>query len=177
MARDRKTGKIMNKFILDACCGGKSMWFNKQHPNAIYIDSRKENPFPEGHKKVRKGFEINPDYIMDFRKLEFPDESFKLVVCDPPHMKTLGKTSHFRKIYGCLNKETWKKDLEKGFKEMFRVLEDKGILILKWNNTEIPHKEVINLSPYEPLFYNIFSSRTKTDKSTRWYCFMKIQNE
>ena len=28
------------KFILDACCGGRMMWTNKNHPNAIYIDNR-----------------------------------------------------------------------------------------------------------------------------------------
>lgn len=163
-----------NKFILDACCGGKSMWINKNHPNTIYIDIRKENPFPKGHYKVRKGFDILPDYVMDFRKMDFPDKSFKLVVCDPPHLKTLGKTSHFRKIYGCLNAETWQVDLKCMFKEIFRVLEDYGIFILKWNDSEISHKELLSFSEFEPLFFNIFSSRTKTDKTTKWFCFMKI---
>ena len=30
------------KFILDVTCGGRSMWFNKKHPNAIYTDIREE---------------------------------------------------------------------------------------------------------------------------------------
>jgi len=30
------------KFILDACCSVKAMWYNKKHPNTVYIDIRKE---------------------------------------------------------------------------------------------------------------------------------------
>lgn len=26
------------KFILDACCGSRMFWFNKAHPNAVYMD-------------------------------------------------------------------------------------------------------------------------------------------
>lgn len=26
---------LNNKFILDACCGGKMFWFNKNHPNTM----------------------------------------------------------------------------------------------------------------------------------------------
>ena len=33
---------LSDKFILDACCGGRMMWFNKNHPNCLYIDIRKE---------------------------------------------------------------------------------------------------------------------------------------
>lgn len=29
-----------NKFILDACCGPKHMWFNKNHPNVISGDKK-----------------------------------------------------------------------------------------------------------------------------------------
>lgn len=38
----RQSRKMSNKFILDACCGPKAMWYNKNHPNAIYIDNRYE---------------------------------------------------------------------------------------------------------------------------------------
>lgn len=33
---------MKNKFILDACCGPKCFWYNKNHPNTIYIDKRVE---------------------------------------------------------------------------------------------------------------------------------------
>lgn len=161
-----------DKFILDACCGPKQMWINKQHPNTLYIDIRREK---KGFSKHEPNMSVEPDFIMDFRKMDFPDNSFKLVVCDPPHMKTLGETSMFRQKYGCLNAETWPIDLKMAFKEMWRVLQDYGVLILKWNNTEIPFKKVIKLFPDEPLFQNISVSRGKC--KTAWFCFMKIPNE
>jgi hypothetical protein len=29
-----------NKTILDATCGGRMMWFNKNHPQSVYMDRR-----------------------------------------------------------------------------------------------------------------------------------------
>ena len=26
--------------ILDACCGSRMFWFNKEHENALYMDNR-----------------------------------------------------------------------------------------------------------------------------------------
>lgn len=74
------------KFILDASCGGRTIWFNKNHPNALYIDIRKEE---KGIIWDRPNFEVNPDIQMDFRYLKFKDKQFKLVVWDPPHFKSL----------------------------------------------------------------------------------------
>jgi hypothetical protein len=157
-----------DKFILDACCGCKMMWFNKNHPNTLYIDIRKE---PKGFIKGRNE-SINPDKIMDFRELEFKDKSFKLVAWDIPHLITLGETSKFKKFFGKLDKNDWKKDIEKGFKEIMRVLDDYGVLMLKFNDYEIPFKELLSIFPVEPLFGNVTNSRGKAQ--TKWFCFMKI---
>ena len=132
--------KLKNKFILDACCGLKQMWLNKNHPNAVYIDIRKEE---KGFVKQRPNTEINPDFIMDFRRLEFPDKSFRLIVWDPPHLKTLGETSIFRKKFGCLNAETWAIDMKNGFNELWRVLVDYGVLIFKWSDNEISFRKIL----------------------------------
>lgn len=159
------------KFILDACCGGKQMWFNKHHPNTIYIDIRSEaKGFFSGPPYYRPNFSIEPDIIMDFRDLKFKDKSFKLIVWDPPHLKTLGKTSLMRKKYGCLNPETWPYDLKKGFEELWRVLDDYGVLVFKWNESEILFKEVLSLFHTQPLFGN----PTNSSETTKWLCFMKI---
>ena len=159
---------MRDKFILDACCGCKMMWFNKNHPNALYIDVRKEESgFIKGRKES-----VSPDLIMDFRDLKFGDETFYLVVWDIPHFKTLGKNSKFRKFYGCLDKYNWEDDLKRGFKEIWRVLKSKGILVLKFNNYEIPFKKLLSLFPVEPLFGNITNSRGKSQ--TKWFCFMKL---
>jgi len=155
------------KFILDACCGGRYFWFNKKHPNTIYIDIRKEG---KGCNPRRPNFCVEPDIIMDFRDLKFPDKRFKLVVWDPPHLKTLGKTSIMRKTYGCLNPETWQDDLKRGFNECWRVLDDYGTLVFKWHESEIKLKEVLKLFHTQPLFGN----PTNSGETTKWMCFIKI---
>lgn len=39
------------------------MWFNKSHPNALYID---KFPRPKGICKERPNFHVAPDLVMDF---------------------------------------------------------------------------------------------------------------
>ena len=165
---------LQNKFILDACCGGRMMWFDKKHPNALYID----NTIKEiGHIKQRRNHTVKPDIVMDFRDLKFSDKSSKLVVLDPPHLSTLTETSIMRKKFGCLNAETWQSDLSKAFKECWRVLDDYGVFILKWNDIEIPYKKILSLVNQKPLFMNITAGpKTLKEKGPRsyWFCFMKI---
>ena len=139
----------MEKLILDASCGGRMIWFDKHHPAALYVDIREA---PEGVVKERPKFHVKPDMIADFRALPFKDASFKLVVWDPPHLISLKETSMMRKKYGTLNKDTWRSDLELGFKECYRVLEDHGVLIFKWSepkndNRSVPLLEVLKLFP------------------------------
>ena len=157
-----------DKFILDACCGGPMFWFNKQHPNTLYIDNRREN---KGHITKKSNHSVSPDKFMDFRNLEFPNNSFKLVVWDPPHRTDFTKTSIMAKQYGILNKETWPYDLKKGFNECWRVLENHGVLIFKWNEKQIKLKEVLNLFDKKPLFGHV----SNNSHTTYWLCFMKIE--
>jgi 23S rRNA G2069 N7-methylase RlmK/C1962 C5-methylase RlmI len=109
---------------------------------------------------------------MDNKKLEFPDKSFKLIVFDPPHL--IGKEDSCRMIkqYGCLKAETWQDDLKRGFNECWRVLEDYGILIFKWNEASIKKKDVLNIINKQPLF----GHKTLSKIPTHWFCFMKIPN-
>jgi hypothetical protein len=155
------------KFILDACCGGRSFWFNKHHPNAIYQDIRRA---PKGLIKERPNFNVDPDIIGDFRKMGFPNKSFKLIVWDPPHLTQGGQTGWQVKKYGLLDKKTWKSDLTQGFKECWRVLDDYGILIFKWNEVSISVRDVLNCFPELPLFGHPTAKAGKT----KWFCFMKI---
>lgn len=166
---------MKDKFILDACCGGRMMWLNKNHPNCIYIDNR---IVEKGH--IQKGFnpnhEVKPDILMDFRNLKFPDKNFKLVVFDPPHLTSLTETSIMKKKFGVLNKETWQWDIKQSFRECWRVLEDYGVLLFKWNDIEIPYKKILSLCSEKPLFMNITAGQKalKQKNRTYWFCFMKI---
>lgn len=165
-----------SKKILDVCCGGRMFWFDKKHPDALYVDNRTMERQVIWRDKggARKGrlisFEVRPDVMMDFRKLDLPDRSFTLVVFDPPHlMKRNGKTGWMKKKYGSLDRETWQEDIRKGFSECFRVLKADGILIFKWSEAEIPLKEILKLTPERPLFGHPSGKAQKT----HWVCFMK----
>jgi hypothetical protein len=125
---------VEQKFILDACCGGRQFWFNKHQPNTIFIDIRKEE---KGYQNARPNKEISPDIIADFRKLPFEDKRFKMVVFDPPHIIAKGPTFRMVKEYGWLDKENWREDIKKGFDECWRVLEDYGTLIFKWAEVSV----------------------------------------
>ena len=106
---------------------------------------------------------------MDYRDLPFPDGTFRMVVLDPPHLRNAGETSYLAQKYGCLDQETWKNDLKTMFSECFRVLKEHGVLIFKWNETQIPVSQILKLTAHKPLFGNKQPNRT----GTHWIVFMK----
>lgn len=150
--------------ILDVCCGSRMFWFDRKNPDATYLDKRME------HHILCDGrtLEISPDIVADFTNLPFEDDSFYLVVFDPPHLIHLGDSSWMAKKYGKL--ETgWKEVIKKGFEECFRVLKPNGTLVFKWNETQVKHREVLGLSPHDPLFGHTSGRHSKT----MWATFMK----
>lgn len=161
---------MSEKFILDACCGSRMFWLDKTHPNTIFIDIRS---YAKGFIDNRQNRELKPDIIMDNRKMSFPDKSFKLVVFDPPHL--IGKPDGCRmtKTYGALHPITWQSDIKKGFDECWRVLDDYGVLIFKWNDSSKKRKEVLEVIGKKPLFGHPNGSKIPT----HWFCFMKIPEE
>ena len=163
--------------VLDACCGGRKMWFNKTHPLAIYQDKRRETVEWQQNDKIpgtdrtrhrERMLEINPDVLGDFTQMEFPDNTFWLVVMDPPHLETLGENASYAKQYGRLL-PNWETDIAAAFSECFRVLKPCGTLVFKWNSYEIDMNRVLALSPVEPLFGHTTGRQSKT----HWVTFMK----
>lgn len=151
--------------ILDACCGGRMFWFQKWNPLTVFMDNREcEDTLCDGRK-----FIVKPNVIGDFRNIPFDDNVFQLVVFDPPHLIKAGEKSWLVKKYGRLNPDTYKDDLKQGFSECFRVLKPNGILVFKWNETDVAVSEIIKLSPYAPLFGNKSGKLNKT----HWIVFMK----
>lgn len=152
------------KRILDACAGSRMFWFDRKNKDAIFMDIR------SGSLTLCDGRSLNvcPDVVGDFREMPFSDESFYLVVFDPPHMDSLGANSWMAKKYGRLS-SNWKDDLRAGFSECFRVLKPNGTLIFKWNETDIPLKEVLSLTDAKPLF----GHRSGKQAKTHWVSFIK----
>ncbi|KRL56652.1 methyltransferase [Furfurilactobacillus rossiae] len=86
--------------IIDVCCGSRMFWFDKENPNVTFMDKRHETVRSTdnnwGHNRV---IEINPDIVADFRNIPFDDNSFHMVVFDPPHLLKAGKNSWLAKIW------------------------------------------------------------------------------
>lgn len=153
------------KIILDACCGGKMFWFDKDNKKVFSVDNRKEKyKLCDGRK-----YKIEPDIVMDFRNLKFKNNTFKMVVFDPPHLIKLGDKSWMAKKYGKLG-NNWQEDLKKGFDECWRVLEDYGTLIFKWSERDVKVSEVLKIFSKQPLF----GHTTGQSGQTKWMCFLKI---
>lgn len=156
------------KIILDACCGSRMFWFDKQNSNVVFADIRnEEHTLCDGRKLI-----VNPDVIADFTDMPFADESFYHVVFDPPHMNKLGKSSYMAKKYGVLL-PTWETDLKAGFDECMRVLKPYGTLVFKWNEVQIKASRVIEIFGKQPLY----GHPTARHGKTTWMCFMKIPSE
>ena len=147
-------------------------WFDKANPAVIFGDRRHmiATVTDRSHGKADgvRHIAIEPDMMMDFRDLPFPDESFHLVAFDPPHLVRAGKKSWLAAKYGKLGND-WREDLSAGFRECFRVLKPNGTLVFKWNETQIKIREILPLSPFHPLFGNTSGRKS----GTHWIVFTK----
>lgn len=152
------------KSVLDVCCGSRMFWFDKDDERAVFNDVRSEShTLCDGRELV-----VSPDTRFDFKNLGFDDSSFKLVVFDPPHLEKLGEKSWMAKKYGRLSSQ-WRDDLKAGFNECFRVLENNGVLVFKWNETQIKVSEILSLTDKKPLF----GHRSGKASKTHWILFIK----
>lgn len=149
------------KKILDACCGSRMFWFDKKNPETIYMDNRELTAILCDGRELK----INPDIVADFKKMPFEDNSFYIVVFDPPHLRRVGHNSWLAKKYGRLP-ENWQEELKQGFNECMRVLKPNGTLIFKWNEAQVKLSEVLKCFSSRPLF------GSRKDR-TYWLVFMK----
>jgi hypothetical protein len=152
------------KPILDPACGSRMFYFDKTNPAVLFGDIRAESHILCDGRTLH----ICPDEKMDFRALPFPDESFYLVVFDPPHLLRAGPKSWMAKKYGRLSPD-YEADLRAGFAECFRVLKTHATLIFKWNETQIPVSQIIRLCDYPPVIGNKQPKQT----GTHWLVFFK----
>lgn len=151
------------KPILDACCGSRMFWFDRNDPRAVFCDNRRIKETLCDGRVLR----IEPDILCDFKALPFPDESFHLVVFDPPHLKIAGPKSWQAKKYGKLPPD-WEEELRQGFAECFRVLKTNGTLVFKWSEVQIPLSKVLPLAEVPPLFGD-----RRGGNGAQWVVFMK----
>ena len=153
----------MDKQILDVCCGGKMFYFDKNDPRVLFQDIREiETTLCDGRK-----FAVKPDIIGDFRSMQFADDSFSLVVFDPPHLIKAALTGWQATKYGILI--DWRNTIRQGFSECFRVLKKNGFLIFKWNEENVPVSKILELTEYKP----ILGHKSGKQSKTHWILFQK----
>lgn len=160
--------------ILDVTCGDRSIWFDKKESHTVYCDKREIDVVNEigNNIKAERGIHIHPDIIADFTDLPFKDETFNLVVADPPHLKDASETAWLTKKYGSLH-DGWEEMLHDGFQEWMRVLKYGGVLIFKWSEIHIPAEEVWKAIGQKPLF----GHHSGKKMNTYWACFMKFEEK
>ncbi len=156
--------------VLDACCGSRMFWFDRADARAVMGDIRRETHTLKDKSSSGGSRElvISPDVEMDFRAIPFPDKTFHLVIFDPPHLVSNGKSGWLAKKYGKLGAD-WREDLRAGFAECFRVLRPNGVLIFKWNEHEVRVSTILALTDQAPLIGN----RCGRTAKSHWIVFMK----
>lgn len=140
--------------ILDLSAGNRAIWFNKNHPDAMYLDKRSE---------------VNPTIVCDTRQIpETAGSDYDLVVWDPPHMNT-GANSNMSKVYGHHTTQEILDTIEKTSVEAHRVTISGAVMALKWNDHDIKLKRIFKLMPqWEPLFGHL----TKDGPGSQTYWVM-----
>ena len=124
-----------------------------QHHHAACPHCRAAGTSPNTQQRCPEGAQLWAQYNQAF---------------DPPHVVRAGPRSWLAAKYGKLGKD-WRDDLRAGFAECFRVLEPEGVLVFKWNETQVKLREVLALTPEKPLFGQV-SGRGGL---THWLVFMK----
>lgn len=154
------------KPILDPCCGSRMFYFDKENPLVDFRDCRTlEKILCDGRLLT-----VSPDTLGDVRNIDAPDNTFDLIIFDPPHLKT-GNGWQVDK-YGKLPKD-WKPWMQKAFAECWRVLNPGGTLLFKWNEYHIPLKDVLSCFSQKPIAGNKKPAQSKT----HWLVFYKPREE
>lgn len=147
--------------ILDACCGSRMFYFDKQDSRVVFNDIRRiDDKLSDGRRLI-----IQPNTQFDFRKMPFKDKEFKLVIFDQPHLVKAGKRSWLAKKYGVLP-EDWHSYIKDGFDECWRCLDRGGTLIMKWSCNQIKTSELLKAIEQTPLFGDKRGNK-------RWLFFFK----
>jgi len=162
--------------ILDATAGTRSIWYQKSNPFTLFMDKRYEKVYRRDEINInshtQRIMKIYPDIIGNWERLPFKDNSFDIIIFDPPHLikKNNGKIlQSMVKMYGFFYEDNYKYILETGIKELFRTLKPNGQFILKWCECDKPVEDIIKLFPYLPLF----GSRTGQKNNNHWITFIK----
>lgn len=145
--------------ILDATCGTRIMWENKHDPDTVYLDVRPE---------------VKPDIIGSICNTPFANNTFDLVIFDPPH-KNLGATSTMTWRYGHFSTAQIMYTLVAGFHEISRILKEDGLCLFKWSDGNIDLNRALRQQPLNlsVLVIQRVSYHTKSGNQCYWVTMIK----
>ena len=155
-----------NLLLSDDC--GKSAYVDAEKYHLMPVFEGKYPNLRTLKKELCDGrvLSIEPNTIGDVTKIDAPDESFSLVIFDPPHLEV--GSGWQRDKYGKLPPE-WKKWMNTAFNECWRVLKSNGTMVFKWYEYHISLTEVLKCFDQKPILGN---RRPKLSK-THWLLFFK----
>lgn len=121
--------------ILDVCCGAEKMYHGSQSQLAtnefITIDIRTGDfSYKSKSSVTTTSVIVKPKILADMRYLPFKDDTFDIIVCDPPHMDC-GLTGFMYKAWGSWNQQETIDIMKLANLEFSRCLRKNGTLILK----------------------------------------------
>jgi hypothetical protein len=175
--------------ILDAGCGNRAMWLQKNHEQILHID-------------IEKHLQRKPDLFASNTNLPFPNECFQTVFFDPPFCwnnsthplfsfpnreklwkkyPNIREDSYPPQYYGIERYKTRSqlvKYLYVAQKELYRVLKPDGCLWLRWcNMASMTHHHVLGIFENwtQMLFHEIGSSKRNTGGKTESFWFMLMK--
>lgn len=153
--------------ILDATAGFRNMWGKRGKQNVIFMDKRSE---------------CKPDVIGVWENLPFKDNSFDLVIFDPPHIvwnEKWKRSEQRQNILDMFSFWTTKKQITptlfKALKEFHRVAEK---LCFKWCDTR-DGTTYLKLSSifrglWEPIYEKKQENKGFGSRYTWWVTFNKL---
>ena len=147
--------------ILDISAGNRAVWFNKTHPDAVYVDIRPE---------------VSPTIVAN--SMHLPPEvgtEFTLIIFDPPHVN-FGATAELSKTYGYHTTEQIREIVRESVREAHRVSLPDALMAFKWNNHDQKLDRILSLMAewWEPLVGHKVASRTKHSSSTQWVLLKRL---
>lgn len=145
--------------IIDLSAGNRAVWFNKNHPLALYLDKRAE---------------VSPDVVCDTREIpESVGAGYGLICWDPPHLNT-GARSHMSQRYGHHTTAEILDLVEKTGVEAHRISLPNALMALKWNTHDIRLERVFKLLPkWEPLFGHLTKAGPRSQ--TYWVMLRRLE--
>lgn len=147
--------------ILDMSAGARAVWFDKSHPDTVFVDCRPE---------------VKPDIVCDTRELPAEvGQDFDLIVFDPPH-KNFGAGSNMAKNYGHHTSAEIRDIIRRSAAEAHRVSKPDALMAFKWSTGDFKLQTALDLMAehWQPLFGHGVCHQQRRGNATSWVMLRRL---